>query len=117
MYFLTESFFPKKLWVQRLNLKRITNNLISNAIKHTTNGQIDVSIRLETICVAHFISDFRIVGAQPMDGKEYITFEIKDNGNGIKKELMEAIFDNEYFKDFTNKENSDLSGLGLSQCK
>lgn len=38
MYFLTESFFPKKLWVQRLNLKRITNNLISNAIKHTTNG-------------------------------------------------------------------------------
>jgi len=49
-----------------------------------------------------------------MDGKEYITFEIKDNGNGIKKELMEAIFDNEYFKDFTNKENSDLSGLGLS---
>lgn len=49
-----------------------------------------------------------------MDGKEYITFEIKDNGNGIKKESMEAIFDNEYLKDFTNLKNYDLSGLGLS---
>lgn len=33
IYFTTESFFPKKLWVQRLNIKRIINNLISNAIK------------------------------------------------------------------------------------
>lgn len=52
--FTTESFFPKKLWVQRLNLKRVTNNLISNAIKHTYKGWVDVSIRLETIKIDHF---------------------------------------------------------------
>lgn len=51
-----ESHFPKNLWVQRLNLKRVTNNLISNAIKHTRNGQVDVSIRLETIKLDHFNS-------------------------------------------------------------
>lgn len=55
--FSTESFFPKKLWVQRLNLKRVTNNLITNAIKHTQKGYVDVSIRLETIKVDNFNSD------------------------------------------------------------
>jgi len=60
--FTTESFFPKKLYVQRLNLKRVTNNLISNAIKHTQKGLVDVSIRLETIQMNNFNSEFILVG-------------------------------------------------------
>lgn len=66
----TESFFPKKLWCQRLNLKRVTNNLITNAIKHTQNGTIDVSIRLETIKIDHFNIEYQLVGASPIEGRD-----------------------------------------------
>lgn len=81
--FSYESDFPIKLWVQRLNIKKIINNLITNAIKHTKDGYVDVSIRLESINVNHFNTKFILVGAQPVDGNMYLTFEVKDNGSGI----------------------------------
>lgn len=34
--------FPQKILVQQLNLKRMINNLISNALKHTNKGIITV---------------------------------------------------------------------------
>jgi len=32
---MTEALFPNKLWIQRINVKRVINNLISNSLKHT----------------------------------------------------------------------------------
>lgn len=120
--FTTESFFPKKLWVQRLNLKRVTNNLIANAIKHTQNGFIDVSIRLESIKLDHFNCQYNLVGAQPIDGNDYITFEVKDTGEGINKDMLSTIFLSESLTESENKlntdiDNSEVSGLGLPICK
>lgn len=34
--------FPEKILVQQLNLKRMINNLISNALKHTNAGKVTV---------------------------------------------------------------------------
>ena len=36
--FVSEKGFPSKLYVQRINVKRIVNNLISNSLKHTQFG-------------------------------------------------------------------------------
>lgn len=38
--FETSESFPQKIKIQRLNTKRIINNLISNSLKHTTNGDV-----------------------------------------------------------------------------
>jgi len=112
----TESFFPKKLWVQRLNLKRVANNLISNAIKHTSEGYIDISIRLEKVKIDHFNADDLVVGSNPCDGKDYITLEIKDNGSGITNQNLKNIFSSE--RDMrVQTENQDLINLGLPNCK
>jgi len=40
--------FPSRMYIQRLNVKRVVNNLISNAIKHTQQGKVDVDIKLNT---------------------------------------------------------------------
>jgi len=34
--------FPQKIMIQSTLLKRIVNNFISNALKHTQNGKVDV---------------------------------------------------------------------------
>jgi len=44
----TENDFPARILIQSMNLKRVTNNLITNAIKHTPNGKVDVKIELIT---------------------------------------------------------------------
>lgn len=116
--FTTESFFPKKLWVQRLNLKRVTNNLISNAIKHTYKGWVDVSIRLETIKIDHFNPEQIIVGANPCNGRDYITFEIKDTGEGIKRDKLNEVFKTDQQIEHRKVSNDfDDIGLGLPICK
>lgn len=40
--FETAEGFPLNLKIQRLNTKRIINNLISNSLKHTNNGDVAV---------------------------------------------------------------------------
>jgi len=36
--------FPEQIYISATMLKRITNNLISNALKHTVDGKVKVSI-------------------------------------------------------------------------
>jgi len=38
----TDENYPNKLLLQQLNVKRILNNLLSNALKHTTNGNVSL---------------------------------------------------------------------------
>lgn len=114
-----ESNFPKKIWVQRLNIKKIMNNLITNAIKHTKDGFVDVSIRLEQINLIHFNPKFMIVGAKPVDGNEYLTFEVQDNGNGIPDEMLNSLFISDPLNEIKliNTSNFDVSGSGLPNLK
>jgi len=38
----TQSNFPEIVYIQQLNVKRIVNNLISNALKHTNKGKVSI---------------------------------------------------------------------------
>lgn len=75
----------------------ILRNLISNAIKFTpNNGLIEINAYLYE--------------------KYYIKFCVKDSGNGIEEDKLEAIFLPESTStDGTNKEKG--TGLGLTLCK
>jgi two-component system phosphate regulon sensor histidine kinase PhoR len=75
-------------------LKRIFQNLIANAIKYTTRGEV-------------------IIGAQPADAQGLLTCSVADNGTGIPAELLERVFD----KGETDPEMAGGLGLGLAIVK
>jgi signal transduction histidine kinase len=78
----------------RNHLYRILLNLISNAIKFTPKGSIEI-----TACEI------------TKDGEDFMRIVIKDTGIGIAKEEQEKIF--EAFYRVKTNDSSPLSGIGL----
>ena len=78
----------------RLELRRVFNNLIGNAIKFTDTGSIEIRI-FETLSPANYGSE--------------VIIEVQDTGYGIAAEDQETIF--ERFRQGKNKKSG--SGLGL----
>ena len=73
----------------------VLDNLISNSIKHTQKGEINIILK-----------DFY------ENNTDYIEIEVNDTGKGIPEELHERIFDR-YFQRDEDKEVSG-TGIGLS---
>jgi len=81
-----------------LRLSRILMNLISNAIKYTDAGRIEVF-------------------AQPQDlpdGRVEIRFEVKDSGIGIAADKLEKVFDKFVQADTSTTRRYGGTGLGLA---
>ena len=78
----------------RLELRRVFNNLIGNAIKFTDTGNIEIRI-FETL--------------SPTNHDSQVIIEVQDTGYGIAAEDQETIF--ERFHQSKNKRSG--SGLGL----
>lgn len=91
---------PQYLIGDELRLSQILMNLISNALKFTTKGEVKIIATLDRI-----------------EGKHYfITFQVKDNGVGITKENQNKIF--EKFVQLDRKSDDyQGTGLGLSIVK
>jgi diguanylate cyclase (GGDEF)-like protein len=88
----------------RVKLKQILYNLISNAIKFTPEGgMIKVSVSKEEN------TNGRIPAAPP--GLEYIRFSVKDTGIGIGPEDKERIFDE--FGQANSAFSKKFGGVGL----
>lgn len=75
-------------------LRRILQNLIANAIKHTPRGEI-------------------IIGARKRDGGNEVECMVRDNGSGIPQAFLEKIFE----KGETDSEGEGGMGLGLAIVK
>lgn len=86
-------------YLDSLKLTEILDNLISNAIKFTNQGRIDVSVAL-----VNTDSDI-----------DYLEFKVEDTGIGIANENHTLIFEN--FKQAIEENTSFGSGLGLSIVK
>ena len=80
----------------RLRLKEVLTNLISNSVKYTPEGG-----KIEFL-------------ARP-DGKN-IVVEVKDTGIGLEGDQKQKIFD-EFYKADESRHDLESSGLGLSICK
>lgn len=76
-------------------LTQVFSNLISNALKHTTNGSISYGYRLIN------------------DGQE-VEFFVKDTGSGISQDDLSHIFETYVSRD---AETQKGYGLGLALCK
>ncbi|TVP46115.1 MAG: response regulator [Mongoliibacter sp.] len=85
----------------KVRIAQVLNNLISNALKFTKNGNVDVLLELKS----------------QSDSKVKVYFEVRDNGIGIAEEHKARIF-NEFDQiqhSFSKKYGG--TGLGLSITK
>ena len=78
----------------------ILTNLIKNALKYSHEGSIEFGYKL-----------------RKERGSAELEFYVKDNGIGIPKERLEAIFDRFVQADIEDKEVYEGSGLGLAISK
>lgn len=91
---------PEYLIGDKLRLAQILMNLVSNALKFTKNGQVEIIVNLENI-----------------QGKfYYLEFQVKDNGVGIATVDQSKIFE-KFVQVGRKDEDYQGTGLGLSIVK
>jgi signal transduction histidine kinase/CheY-like chemotaxis protein len=100
--FYCSPFLPDILIGDPLRITQILNNLCTNAIKFTHNGEVNISIMCE---------------AQPDVKQLKLSFIIKDTGIGISKEQQCNIFDSFTQADESTSRKFGGTGLGLSIVK
>ena len=86
------------IWTDEIRLKQILQNLISNAIKFTLNGEIEIKVSADKIS----------------DTSSKYSFSVRDTGIGIKKESQELILEAFSQEDTSTTRNFGGTGLGLS---
>ncbi|WAC03413.1 ATP-binding protein [Lacinutrix neustonica] len=96
-----DSSIPDLLQGDSLKLSQVLINLISNAIKFTNDGHIDVVITK--------VEDF--------DERVTVYFKVSDNGLGISQENQGQVFEDFYQEHSKNSKSYKGTGLGLSIVK
>ncbi|MDD1783941.1 PAS domain S-box protein [Enterovibrio sp. ZSDZ35] len=82
-------------------IRQIVLNFLSNAIKHTSTGNITIALR----CLSKSAT------------RSTIVFEVQDTGIGIDTEHLKTIFDEFTMVENTYDRTHEGSGLGLTICK
>lgn len=91
---------PNNLLGDRVRINQVLTNLIGNAIKFTSKGQVKVSFKLRKMLQKHVI----------------VRFSISDTGIGIEKELQDIIFQ-EFTQVHGQMSRFGGTGLGLAISK
>ncbi|MFA7398974.1 MAG: PAS domain S-box protein, partial [Sideroxydans sp.] len=87
--------------VDSLRLRQVLNNFVSNAIKFTQQGEVEVRAEL----VKH------------LDSRDQVRFSVKDTGMGIAPEVQERLFQRYQQGSADTARMYGGTGLGLSICR
>lgn len=93
------SDIPKVLLGDDVRIKQIMTNIITNAVKYTAEGSVEISVQ------AQALSD---------DAKTLLIISVKDTGQGMSEENLKKLFDS--FSRFNQKENRQIEGTGLGMA-
>ena len=92
-----KDFLNTEIFVDANMIKTVFRNILHNAIKNTfIKGEIIISIIKQT---------------------KYVEISIKDNGIGIKEEILKSLFNKKNNDLESNKNNKSTNGFGLVFCK
>ncbi|QGQ26319.1 response regulator [Gimesia benthica] len=89
---------PESIQTDPARLKQVLSNLISNAIKFTNTGHIELDVRMSA--------------QSPLD--RILQFSLSDTGIGIPAEKLKTIFDPFTQADSSTSRNYGGTGLGLT---
>lgn len=92
---VVDNTVPQTLITDEIRIRQILFNLISNSIKFTIEGFINI----------------KITTSSQQDQKTNLILEIEDSGIGISKEQQERMFDP--FSQHSNQSNKEYGGTGL----
>lgn len=87
---------PEYLYGDRVHIKQIINNLLSNALKYTNEGVVEFT----TKCI-----------------NENLIISVKDSGRGIKAEDISKLFNKFERLDIEKSSTTEGTGLGLAITK
>jgi signal transduction histidine kinase/CheY-like chemotaxis protein len=93
---------PHSLMLDRIRLRQILVNMVSNAVKFTDRGRIDIRVTWEKQATGNQIT---------------LIFEIQDTGVGIPQEKIDAIFKPFVQGGIDKEKEKQGTGLGLSIVK
>lgn len=97
---------PESILVDEHRLSQILRNFISNALKFTHKGQVEVSARIPKADIT--------IGSEKLRATEAIEFRVKDSGIGIPKDKLDLIFEAFQQVDGTISRKYGGTGLGLT---
>lgn len=92
---------PSKLLGDKLRVKQILTNLLSNGVKYTQRGNVTLKVSYEWIDAEHIS----------------LIFAVADTGRGIKEEDIPQLFDKFKRLDLNENHNVEGTGLGLNIVK
>ncbi len=90
---------PRFIWADAVRLKQIMVNLLGNAVKFTSKGEIELKVEA--------LSDLR-------NEMVIFRFEVRDTGIGIKPEMQHKIFEAFAQEDPSTTKKYGGTGLGLT---
>jgi len=90
-----------QLYGDPLRIRQVLSNLVSNAVKFTSTGAID-------ICISVSRAD---------EGHEFLEFTVKDTGIGLSEQLKDQLFTPYRQADANVSAQFGGTGLGLSICR
>jgi PAS domain S-box-containing protein len=96
---------PARLIGDELRIRQILNNIISNAIKYTFEGEVKLTVYVEKE------SNAPSEGAPSVEGEVALMYSVSDTGRGMTQEQVNRIFD-EYSR-FNADANRTTEGTGL----
>lgn len=96
---------PKRITTDGHRVKQILRNLLSNAFKFTTDGEVALLIK---------IAPQEELPSYLERGREYLALTVRDTGIGVPKDKTELIFEAFQQVDGTTSRKYGGTGLGLS---
>lgn len=96
-----DTTIPDQLVGDPLRLRQVITNLIGNAVKFTTEGQVALSCRVKS----------------SKEGEVELSFCVADTGIGIKQDKLDLIFDTFAQADGSTTRKYGGTGLGLTISK
>lgn len=98
---VSEGIIPSHIQTDPLRLRQILFNIVGNAIKFTSRGSVEVTVKL----------------LQVTDGPTKLAFIVRDTGPGIKKEQFDRLFIPFSQADVSTTRKFGGTGLGLVLSK
>lgn len=101
---------PQRIVGDAVRIRQILVNLVSNAVKFTSKGEVRIIVdELESMHPSKASTE--------IEGSRFLRFRVIDNGIGLREDRREAIFESFQQADASTTRQHGGTGLGLAICR